>query len=192
MTTPKLVANPPQGSGLVSALVDGHYEDLVRGKPGPLIAARVLLQPVGTSLRKTKDGIHRTVTYEVVRLEPVRDPHAADNVTWEITHDYELRTSGGGTSQLSLLNSPAEQRESLVEAIREWASDEDTPMAEVDARWLDYFGGADNAASATVQAGSLVHLLEFARYVGAVTDPKPGDETPVPAPEFSDTSDDAA
>lgn len=189
MTTPKLVANPPQGSGLVSSLVDEHYEDLVRGKPGPLIAARVLLQPVGTSQRRTKEGVHKTVTYEVVRLEPVRDPHAADNVAWEISHDYELRTSGGGT-QLSLLNSPAEQRESLIEAIREWASDNDRPMADVDAQFLDHFGGPEHQAAATVQAGSLIHLMEFARYVGAVEDPKPAAD-PAPAVAFSDTGDEA-
>ncbi len=176
MTTAKLVSSPPQGSGLVPSVVDGDYEDLVRGRPGRLIAARILMQAVGTSQRRTKEGVHRTVTYELVRLEPVRDKHEADNVTWEISHEYEGRTSRGSHSQPSLFNSPAEQRESLVEAIREWASDNDRPMAEVDAQFLDHFGGPEHQAAATIQAGSLIHLMEFARFVGAVEDPKPGDD----------------
>jgi len=175
VTVAKLVQNPPQGSGLVPMLVDEHYEELVRGRPGKLIAAQVLLQAVGTSQRRTKDGIHRTVTYEVVRLEPVRDTHDADNVAWEITRSYELRTTPHGTqTELPLANSPAEKRESLIEALFEWASENDVSQADLDLRWVDYFGGREHASSETVRTGALIQLMEFARFLEAVKDPFAG------------------
>ncbi|MDP9168273.1 MAG: hypothetical protein M3O32_19750, partial [Actinomycetota bacterium] len=176
MTAPKFVANPPQGSGLVPSLVDKHYEDLLRGRAGELIPAMCLLQPVGLSQRRTKDGVHRTVTYEVVRLEPVRDPHEADQTVWEVTRLYERRTTpDGAQTSLALHNSPAEQREGLIEALRDWSSEHDIAAADLDAKWLSHFGGPQYAASATVQAGSLLQLMEFARVVGAVKDEEPGE-----------------
>lgn len=176
MTSPKLVTNPPEGSGLVPSLVQRHYNDLVRGKPGELVAARCLLQPVGQKSRRTKDGWKTEVVYELVRLEPCRDTHEADNVAWEISRDYEARTSGSDQQTLPLVNSPAEQREKLLEALWEWASEQDIARGDLDERWLSYYGGGEHAASATVQAGSLLQLMEFARYVGAVEDPKASDD----------------
>lgn len=175
MTTARLVTNPPEACGLVPSLVDRHYQDLVRGKPGELIAARVLLQPVGQQSRRTKDGWRTSVTYEIVRLEPARDSHEADNITWEIGRDYETRTSSGDQQTLPLANSPSEQREKHLEALFEWAGEQDIARADMDERWTSYFGGSEHAASSTVQAGSLLQLLEFARYVGAVQDPKVGE-----------------
>jgi hypothetical protein len=205
MSTPKLVTNPPQGSGLVPSLVDRHWEDLSRGKPGELIAVVALLQPVGTSQRRTKDGVHRTVTYEAVRLEPMRDTHDADNITWEVTRAYERRTSGGGAqTELPLHNSPAEQLSGLLVALDEWRENEGITVEDLDERWTSYFGGSEHAASSTVRAGSLLQLTEFARYVGAVSDPvvgkdddglddpaddgfddEPAADSSVPAPAFS-------
>jgi hypothetical protein len=176
LTAAKLVTNPPEACGLVPSIIDRHYQDLVRGKPGELLAARCLLQPVGQKSRRTKDGWKTEVVYELVRLEPARDSHEADNIAWEISRDYENRTSGSSQEALPLVNSPAEQRESLLEALREWASEQDISRDDLDERWLSYYGGAEHAASATVQAGSLLQLMEFARYVGAVQDPKPGDD----------------
>lgn len=176
MTAAKLVTNPPEGCGLVSQIVERHYQDLVRGKPGELIAAQVMLQPVGQKSRRTKDGWKTEVVYEIVRLEPARDSHEADTIAWEITRAYENRTSGSAQQALPLSNSPAEQRDSLIEALFEWASEQDVTQGDLDARWVDYFGGRDHAASETVRSGALIQLMEFARYVGAVEDPKPGDE----------------
>lgn len=175
MASPKLVRNPPEGSGLVPSIVDRHYGDLVQGRPGELIAARVLLQPVGAKLARTKNGTVSEVVYEMVRCEPVRDAHEADKVTWEISRDYETRTSITGQDQLPL-NSPGEQREQLIDVIREWASENDTSWAELDERWTDYYGGREHASSETVQAGSLLQLMEFSRVIGAVADPKPAED----------------
>lgn len=174
MTAAKLVVNPPEGSGLVAQIVDRHYQDLVRGKPGELLAAQIMLQPVGQKSRRTKDGWKTEVTYEIVRLEPARDSHEADTIAWEITRAYENRTSGTAQQTLPLSNSPAEQRDSLIEALFEWASEQDLAQADLDARWVDYFGGREHASSETVRTGALIQLMEFARYVGAVEDPKPG------------------
>jgi hypothetical protein len=204
MASPKLVRNPPEGSGLVPSIVDRHYAELTRGEPGELLVARVMLQPVGTKLARTKNGTKTEVVYEVVRCEPVRDRHEADNVTWEITRAYEHRTSVGQQQTLPLVNSPEEQRESLIEALREWAGEQDISRADLDAQWVTYYGGREHAASETVQAGSLLQLMEFARYVGAVSDPvlgkdddglddsaddgfddEPVADSSVPAPAFS-------
>lgn len=196
MTAAKLVTNPPQGSGLVPSLVDGHWEDLVRGRPGELVAVVALLQPVGTGQRRTKDGIHRTVTYEAVRLEPVLDQHEADQIAWQVTHAYEQRTSGSSQQPSLFTAGPAEQRERLVNDLHDWAQEEDVSLTDLDERWLSYFGGSEHAASATVQAGSLVQLMEFARYVGAHVDeplapnahsePGAGAESDVPAENDDD------
>lgn len=189
MTTAKLVVNPPEGSGLVPSLVERHYQELVRGKPGELVAARVLLQPVGQQSRRTKDGWRTAVTYEVVRLEPARDSHEADNITWEISRDYETRTSVGGQQTLPMANSPSEQREKHLEALWEWAGEQDIARADLDERWTSYFGGSEHAASSTVQAGSLLQLLEFSRYVGAVEDPKAGSDETDDSDGFGDDAD---
>lgn len=168
MSSPKLVTNPPQGSGLIPSLVDRHWEDLSRGKPGELLAAVCLLQPVGTSQRRTKDGVHRTVTYELVRLEPVRDAGEADDVTWQVTKAYERRTSGGSQGELPLHDSLGEQRERLLGYLEEWRVEEELSVVELDERWVSYFGGPENAASSTAKAGSLLQLTEFTRYCGAL------------------------
>lgn len=170
MSTPKLVTNPPQGSGLIPSLVDQHWEDLVRGKTGELVPVVALLQPVRQGSHRTKDGIHRTVTYEVVRLEPVHDQHDADQVAWQVTHAYEQRTGRSNGQQQTLFAGPAEQRDGLIRDLFEWASEEGVQEAELNERWLQYFGGAEHAASATPRAGSLVQLMEFGRYCGAIVD----------------------
>lgn len=180
MTVPKLVTNPPEGCGLLPQMVQGHYDDLVRGKPGELIAAECLLQPVGQKSRRTKDGWKTEVVYELVRLEPARDSHEADNIAWNITRAYEARTSGSSQQELPLSNSPEEQRQSLLEALREWSDDQNLEDGDLNGRWLSYFG-EEHAASATVKNGSLLQLMEFARYIGAVEDaslgsPDPADE----------------
>lgn len=169
MTTAKLVTAPPQGSGLIGQLVDKHYTDLVTGKPGEHLVATCVLQPVGTSSRRTKDGIHTAVTYEVVRLEVMHDSHDADQVTWLTTRAHDQRHAG--TEQTALpFDSPSELRESTLAAIKEWAAEQDLDAASVDDRWLSYFGGSEHAAAAVVEHGSLVQLREFAFHVGALAD----------------------
>lgn len=174
MSTPKLVSAPPQGSGLVPSLVDRHYRDLVQGKPGEHIVAVVVLQPVGQSSRRTKDGIHTAVTYEPVRLEVVHDAHDADQATWLMTRAHDQRHSGSEQVPLPFDN-PTELRESTLAAIKEWAGEEGLSDSEVNARWVDYFGGPEHASSATVDHGALVQLREFAYSVKAIADDKEAD-----------------
>lgn len=185
MTSPKLVTSPPQGSGLVPSIVDKHYDDLVRGVPGEHITAAVILQPVGIKQRRTKDGIHREVTYEVVRLEPMRDQHDADQVTWLVTRAHDLRHDG---QQMTLpVSSPAEMRASIETALTEWATGEDIDQDALNAQWTSYFGGPEHAATQEVAKGSLAQLQEFAGHVGAIDDPYATDEPQAVAPPaFSD------
>lgn len=178
MTSPKLVTNPPQGSGLIGQLVDAHYEDLARGRSPEQIPAACILKPVGHSSRTTKDGVHRTVTYEVVRLEPMRDTYDADQVTWLVTRAHDLRHGG---DQLTLpVNSPSEMRASIEAALADWASREDVTQDQLNERFVDYFGGPEHAATDDVSKGSLAQLQEFAGHVGAIDDPYAKDE-PTPA-----------
>lgn len=191
MTAPKLVTNPPEGSGLVPSLVDGHYEDLVRGRPGEHIVVAAVLQPVGVSQRRTKDGIHRTVTYETVRIEPIREQHDADQITWLLTRAHDLRHSGSQMT-LPVTNSPGEQRALLLDALREWASNEDVTQDQLNERFVAHFGGAEYAAASEVDKGSLAQLLEFAGTVGAIEDPYADGSDGSDDPEDDDIAGDGA
>ncbi len=176
MTTAKLVASPPQGSGLVGQLVERHYADLVQGKPGEHLVVAAVMQPVGTSSRRTKEGIHTTTTYELVRLEVMRDSHDADHVQWLITRAHDQRH--GGAQETLPLSSPSELRESTLRAIAEWSAEHGLTPAQVDERWSGYFGGPEHASSATVEHGSLVQLREFAHHIGALSDDGPAGQEP--------------
>lgn len=168
MSDPKMLSNLPDGSGLVPSIVDRHWNDLAAGRPGELVPVVALLQPSRIGQVKTKEGVRRSVTYEVVRLEPMRDTHDKDQVAWQVQHAYEKRTSRGDQTTFDFSTGPGEQRDSLLRDIFEWAEDEGA--TDLDERWLSYFGGAEHAASATVRGGSLVQLMEFGRYIGAVVD----------------------
>lgn len=171
MTDAKFTRNAPSGCGLTSSITDRDFRAVTTGEPARLIPARCLLQAVGHGGGKTKDGAKHHVVYEIVRLEPASDAHDADNLTWEIAHSYEARTYRGGQTELPLANSPTERKSSLLEAIADWQKKQELSTKELDEKWLLLFGGKENAASETVENGSLLNLEEFARYVGAVEDP---------------------
>lgn len=173
MTDAKFTRNAPQGSGLTSSIVDRDFRNASTFRPTELIAARVLLQATGFGGSKNKDGSKAHVVYEIVRLEPAVTQHDADEITWEIAHSYEARTGRGGQDTLPLVSSPGEQRESVLDAIKGYASEHNIPMAELDARWVNLFGGR-GYSSETVQSGGLLQLMEFGRYIGAIDDPKVG------------------
>ena len=191
MTTPKLVPNPPQGSGLISSIVDKHWQHLTQqGVAGDLIAAAVLLQPVGTSQRRTKDGVHRTVTYEVVRLEPILDAGDADTLTWQITRAYEARTGRGEQTELPL-DGIDERRAELLEALQDWAKENEVDAEGLSEKWTSHFGGPEHTNTTDPAKGSYLQLLQFTRAMGVVKDPGSAAETSdVPAVEFSGEGDD--
>lgn len=179
MTEAKLVTSPGEGSGLTHTVNEKVYADLVAGRPPGTIAVVGLMVPVGYGERQTAKGYKRHVQYDFLRLEPVRDSHDADDVAWRVTRAYEQRTSRhGAQAELPLGNSPSEQRNGLLEVIREYASENQLTEGDLDEKWLSYFGGPEHAASATVAAGSLLQLMEFGRFVGAVEDPVPGKDEP--------------
>jgi hypothetical protein len=185
LTAPKLVTNPPEGSGLVPSIVDQHYSDLSRGVPGEHVVAAVVLQPVGTSQRRTKEGWHRTVTYEAVRLEVVRDSHDADTVTWILQRAHDLRHSGSQMT-LPVTNNPSEMRANILAALDEWAAGENVTQDQLNERWIAHFGGKDFAATQEVAKGSLAQLQEFAGQVGAIEDPYADGSASTPADDDED------
>jgi hypothetical protein len=117
-----------------------------------------------------------------------RDPHEIDQLRHRIT---QIRADGGFLAKQPALFAATEdeQRESLLDIIKDWASETGTAMADVDKRWVDYFGGSEHASSETVQASrSVAQLKEFAYVVGALAETT----SEVPEPGFSDASDDGA
>lgn len=190
MTAPKLVQSPPDGSGLVPSIVDKHYNDLSRGIPGEHVVATVVLQPVGTSQRRTKEGWHRTVTYEAVRLEVMRDAHDADQVTWLLQRAHDLRHSGSQMT-LPVTNNPSEMRANILAAIDEWAAREDITQDQLNAQWTEHFGG-EFAATTEVAKGSLAQVQEFAGHVGAIDDPYADGSDDKTSDESDDEPDDDA
>lgn len=189
MTAPKLVQSPPDGSGLVPSIVDKHYNDLSRGIPGEHVVATVVLQPVGTSQRRTKEGWHRTVTYEAVRLEVMRDAHDADQVTWLLQRAHDLRHTGGSQMTLPVTNNPSEMRANILAAIDEWAKGENITQDQLNAQWTEHFGG-EFAATTEVAKGSLAQVQEFAGHVGAIDDPYADGNNEPTKPAADDPSDD--
>lgn len=158
-------------SGLVHSLNDRVFADLIAGRPAGTIAVVGLMVPAGAGMDKTAKGTKQYVKYEFLRLEPIRDAGEADTVAWQVTRAYEYRTGTGEQGELPLGHgSPDEERQSLLAAIAEWASETGLSEAQVADRWLDVFGGFEHASSPSPDKGTLLHLLEFAYTVGAVED----------------------
>lgn len=190
MTTPTHTSAIPAG-GILTQHVDGDYADYNAGRP---LQQRVLISVVqagGIASNNTKKGRTKAVKYEDLHLVEVTDPHEADRLRHLLTQlqaDRGLRVKQPGLFDLT----DEEQRDSLLDMIREHASEQDIPMTELDARFVDYFGGAENASAETVQAcRSVLQLKEFAFHIGAIAEETP-EPVDVPGPEFSDEPDDGA
>lgn len=194
--TAKLKPAMPPG-GILAQHVDQDFADFVAGRT---VTQRVCIgvwQAGGVSSSNQEKGRVNHTAYEALHFVEVTDPHEADKVRHLITQTRAAR--GLAVHQPALFEAPEdEQREGLLELLREWSSEQDVAREDLDARWLDYFGGPEHAASATVQAGSALQLREFALYVGAIsdepvgpavddddTDPDDEDEPAVAGPAFS-------
>ncbi|MCW2545394.1 MAG: hypothetical protein JWM40_2946 [Frankiales bacterium] len=187
MTDARIVSSPPEGSGFTHGLLDELYDKRQTGKHIDFIPVMGLLKVSGHGEQDTAKGTRRHVKVEFVRLEPVRDAGDAENVTWQITREYENRTTpGSAQTELPLSNSPDEKKRSLREELAEWASDNGKSDDELDAMFVDMLGGPGHAVATCVANASLVHLIEFVGWVTA--DSK--QQTIVPGPEFSDVKQD--
>lgn len=182
MTDARIVSKAPEGSGLTHGLLDQLYEKRHQGMPIDAIPVVGLLKVAGSGEQDTAKGGKRHVKLEFLRLEPVRDPHDAEQVAWQIIRADDIRHSPA-QGELPLANSPEERRQSLLEELAEWRSDNDVTEDELDTRFVDMLGGPEHAAAEHVRDASLVHLIEFHGYV--TQDSK--QQTVVAGPEFSDT-----
>lgn len=182
MTDARIVSRAPDGSGLTHSLLDDLYEKRHKGMPLDAIPVVGLLKVAGSGEQDTAKGGKRHVKLEFLRLEPVRDPHDAEQIAWQITRADDSRHAPTGQGELPLSNSPAEKRRSILEEVHEWGQEHDHTEEQLDDNWLAYFGGPDYAAAEHYRDGSLVQLLEWSGYL---TQEK---QTAIPVPEFSDSS----
>lgn len=184
-------AIPP--GGILAQHAAKDFEDYVVGRSVEqrVVIAVLEAQGVTADTQQTTGRVNKT-KYGAVHLVEIRDPHEADQLRHRIT---QLRADQGfAAKQPGLFDmSESEQVESLKDLIKDWASEQDRPMTEIDTLFVDYFGGADNANAETVQAcRSALQLKEFAYHVGAINDEPPADpDEPEPEPDDEDTREDA-
>jgi hypothetical protein len=137
-TRAKLSTNLPQGHGIQDT--DAMYQALVDGKPVRPFLALVLLEPVATAQRKTAKGLHREVTCEGIRVEPVTDSNQAGELMWLLQKLYEQRTSTGAQRTLPLGGiggDVEERRQEQMERMEAWAASEQLTGGELETRWRD-------------------------------------------------------
>lgn len=180
MTVARLLGAPSEGHGLVSKHTDKHYRQLTEGQEPQKIVAVVVFEAVGTSQRKTARGLHRTVVYEAVRLEPVTDAHQATELQYLAQNLYEQRTSNAEPRYLPLGfsdMSTEEKRRRTIETIEDWAEEAGHTGGELEAMWRDHFGIAegseysygDQGVPGDYRKSSLNYLLEFGYAVEALS-----------------------
>lgn len=172
-TTAKLLTALPKNHGLDPRLVDGHYNELVnKTRPEPVVAL-IVLEPHKHA--GDVDGDNE-VSYKVLHVEP-----DADMTKQHLARIEELRADRLGFLPLDFETRPdEEQRLELIEAIDKWSERTGVTGADVDERWRSHFGigeGAAEGLAGTYEKGSTVQLLEFARTIGAVTDPESDSDT---------------
>lgn len=186
MTTPTLKSLLPAGS-ILTQNVDSDFADYIAGRPATQRIVVAVVQVAAVRASTQEKGRSNKATYETVHAVEITDPHEIDKLRHRIT---QIKADRGLLArQPELFDEPEdEQRDRLIEMIREWASESDVPMVDVDARFVDYFGGAEHASAETVQAcRSVAQLREFAFVVGAIAEDEP--EPAAPAVVFSDGDD---
>lgn len=203
MTTARLLTAPGEGHGLTDKQTNELYKALVDGKPTAPIVAVVLLEPVGTSQRKTAQGLHRSVTFEATRLEPVHDANQSGELRYLIQALYEQRTSTGQQRSLPLgLGADEEKRHALLERIEDWSNEEGMTGVELEKAWRAHFGidpdkdfsYGDHGVPGDYHKAGVQQLLEFAlhndlldrREPEQVVETDPGDPDDEGAAEAAD------
>lgn len=191
MTTPTLKSLLPAGS-ILTQHVDADFADYIAGRPATQRLVVSVVQVAAVHASTQEKGRSNKATYETVHAVEITDAHEIDQLRHRIT---QIKADRGLLArQPDLFDEPEdEQRDQLIDMIREWASENDVPMADVDVRFVDYFGGAEHASAETVQAcRSVAQLREFAYVVGAIAEDEPDAEPAAPPVAFSDTDDETA
>lgn len=172
MTAARLLTAPSEGHGLTNGQTDQLYQQLVDGKPTRPILALVLLDPVATAQRKTAKGLHRSVTFEAARVEPVLDSNQAGELMWLLQKLYEQRTSTGEQRTLPLGGiggDVEEKRQAAMERMEDWADEQGLIADDLEAKWRQHFGidpdkdfsYGDHGVPGDYRNAGLQQLLEF-------------------------------
>jgi hypothetical protein len=201
VTTASLKPTIPTGA-ILTQHVKADFDDYVAGRPRVQRLCVWRGQISKAEIGDQDKGRSESAKYATIDMVEVTDPRDVD-----LLQRIFLRSraeASWAASQPSLFDaSEEEQRETLLDLIRDWASEQDLPMQEVDKRFVDTFGGSEHASAESVQAcRSLQQLKEFAYTVGVLPDPvagktadddpydpddesAPDDEPAVPQPAFS-------
>lgn len=185
-TAAKLLTAIAEGHGL-SQITDSIWSAKVAGKPAGDVLALVILKPTTIGQSDTKQGTHRSVSFEAARLEPVLDSNQSSELRWLLQKLYEQRTSTGEQQTLHLgIGTEEERRAEVMERLEDWAETEGRTGAELEQLWREHFGigpdsewsFGDSGVPGDYRKASFAHLLSFGYEVGAMkTDtPLPSDE----------------
>jgi hypothetical protein len=181
MTAAKLKTAPSEGHGLTDKITDVHWAAASKGEKPEDVVCVVVLRRSGIGQQETAQGMHRTVQYEAVRLEPVTDVDQIGELRYLAQALYEARTSNGQQRHLPLGipgQGHEERRVALIERIEAWADDNDITGAELEAKWRAEFGigdgqeysYGDRGVPADYRKSEVAWLLQFALSVGAMAD----------------------
>lgn len=177
MTTAKIVPAPAEGHGLIDGIASKHFAAYSKGEPIGLIPAMVLLKVHGQTARDTAHGRHRSVQYELVKLEPIIEPGDREDAMWKIQSLYENRTSTGEQRALPIGLATEERRQLLMERIEEWSKQQDPELTggQLERKWRDHFGVGNGDQLYEIpgdyRKAGVQHLLQFAIEIGA--EPRP-------------------
>lgn len=165
---------------------EADFQDWVQGRTCQRRLLVIEVEAAGVGGETQEKGRVTKTRYGAVHAVEIRDPHEIDQLRHRIT---QIRAEGGFLAKQPALfdASDEEKRESLIDMIKDWASEQNKPMTEVDALFVDYFGGQGFATSETVQAcKSVLQLQEFAYAQGVLAETK----TDEPADDDPSTGDD--
>jgi hypothetical protein len=168
---------------------ESDFQDWVSGRTCTRRLLIIEVEAAGVGGETQEKGRVTKTRYGAIHAVEIRDPHEIDQLRHRIT---QIRAEGGFLAKQPALfdASDEEKRESLIDMIKDWASEQEMSIGEVDALFVDYFGGVENATSESVQAcKSVAQLSEFAYAQGVLAETKP-DSMPPLADDDSDPSDD--
>lgn len=169
MTTASLKPSIPTGA-ILTQHVKADFDDYVAGRPRVQRLCIWRGQIGGIDIKDLDKGRSEAAKYATIDMLEVTDPREVD-----LLQRIFLRSRAEASflaRQPSLFDATEEeQRDSLLDMIKDWASEEDIPMEQVDKRFVDMFGGPEHASAETVQAcRSVQQLKEFAYTVGVLPD----------------------
>lgn len=177
MTTAKLLTAIGEGHGLTQKITDPIWNAKAAGKPAGDIVVIAILKPTTIGQSDTKNGLHRSVSFEAQRLEPVGDTNQANELRWLLQALYEDRTSTGEQRTLPIsLGSDEERRKAVMERIEDWADEQGKTGGELEQAWREQFGigpdqdwsYGDSGVPGDYRKASLAHLLSFGYESGAL------------------------